>query len=197
MPLELGVQTVTTSESHSSRDRRGVSQSDRVTLSRKRIGYSATVAVNVVLLVALLGWPGWERIPFLTGEVDQVVGWVSASLIAVIVTNSVYLVVDRPLVKAAGDLVANAISLSALIRIWQVFPFDFDDGTVPWSTIARVVLIAGMAGTVVAMIVVLARGVRDGVSHQHAGQFGLPDAARAANPDLAHASRRHHRRQAR
>ncbi|MBM7277705.1 hypothetical protein JTZ10_08015 [Gordonia rubripertincta] len=127
----------------------------RVDAWSRRVGYSVSVAVNVVLLVAVLGWPGWEAVPFLTDDFRQIVGWVVAALGAGIVTNSVYAVTDSPAVRAVGELVVDAIGLVALIRLWQVFPFDFGDTDTPWSTVVRVVLAVGIAGTAIAMVVVI------------------------------------------
>ncbi|QMU22841.1 hypothetical protein [Gordonia rubripertincta] len=127
----------------------------RVEARNRRVGYSVSVAVNVVLLVAVVGWPGWEAVPFLTDDFRQIVGWVVAALGAGIVTNSVYAVTDSPAVRAVGELVVDAIGLVALIRLWQVFPFDFGDTDTPWSTVVRVVLAVGIAGTAIAMVVVI------------------------------------------
>lgn len=142
---------MTTSESFSVRD---------ADASRRRVGYSVSIAVNAVLLGAVLGWPGWEVVPFLTDDFSRVLGWVVAPLIAAIVANAIYLVADPTPVRALGELVVNAFGLAALIRLWQVFPFDFGDTAVPWPTIARVVLVVGIAGTAVAMVVVIVQTVR-------------------------------------
>lgn len=122
---------------------------------RRRVGYSVSIVVNSVLLVAILGVPGWDVLPFLTDDFRQVLGWVVAGVVA----NAIYVVADPPAVKALGDLVIDALGLVALIRLWQVFPFDFGDSTFPWSTIVRVVLVVGMAGTAVAMIVLIVQTV--------------------------------------
>ncbi|SDU59966.1 hypothetical protein [Gordonia westfalica] len=142
---------MTTSESFSVRD---------ADASHRRVGYSVSIAVNAVLLGAVLGWPGWEAVPFLTDDFSRVLGWVVAPLIAAIVANAIYLVADPPPVRALGELVVNAFGLAALVRLWQVFPFDFGDTAVPWPTIARVVLVVGIAGTAVAMVVVIVQTVR-------------------------------------
>lgn len=142
--------TVTTSESLSHH---------RPDAMRRRVGYSVSIVVNSVLLVAILGVPGWDVLPFLTDDFRQVLGWVVAGLIAGVVANAIYVVADPPAIKALGDLVIDALGLVALIRLWQVFPFDFGDSTFPWSTIVRVVLVVGMAGTAVAMIVLIVQTV--------------------------------------
>lgn len=120
--------------------------------ARRRIGYSASITVNAVLLGAILGWPGWEVIPFLSDEFRQVESWVIASIAVAILVNAIYLVTDPPVVKATGQLIADAVTLAALIRIWRVFPFTFADSTIPWETIARVVIAVSVAATAIAIV---------------------------------------------
>jgi hypothetical protein len=43
-------------------------------------------------------------------------------------------------VKSLGDLVTTGVSLAVLVRIWQVFPFDFAGWSVDWSWLVRLVL---------------------------------------------------------
>ncbi|MCD2109914.1 MULTISPECIES: hypothetical protein [Rhodococcus] len=124
----------------------------------RRAGYLVAIVVDAVLLYLINGWPGWDVVPLLTEDTTRVLGWVNASIIAGVVTNAVYLVSDPPRLKALGDLVVNGIGLYALVRIWQVFPFDFpDDGSVPWDLIARTVLVVAIFGTIIALIVAVVR----------------------------------------
>ncbi|KSU58225.1 MULTISPECIES: hypothetical protein [unclassified Gordonia (in: high G+C Gram-positive bacteria)] len=128
---------------------------------RRRFGYLATLVVDGALLGLLVRWPGWDTVPFLTEETGDVLGWLIAALVAGIVVNAVYLIADPPPLKAIGEVVSDAITLVALIRLWQVFPFDFaDESTVPWTTLTRTVLIVAIAGTVLALVVTVVRFVR-------------------------------------
>ena len=52
------------------------------------------------------------------------------------------------------------MGLASLVRIWQVFPFEFDTSSVPWDLVARWVIGIGIFGCVVAIIVALVRFVR-------------------------------------
>lgn len=122
----------------------------------RRAGYAVAILVNAILLYAINGWPGWEAVPFLTDDTTRVLGWVNASIVVNIVANAVYLVVDPPRLRAFGELVTSVVALYALTRIWQVFPFDFGaDDTVPWTTVARVVLVVAIVGTILAVLVSL------------------------------------------
>lgn len=125
----------------------------------RRVGYLVAILVNAAVLLALVRWPGWESVPFLSSDTDQVLGVVTASLVAGIVANGVYLVVDPARLRALGEIVTTAVGLAAVVRIWQVFPFSFS-GDLPWATIVRVLLVLAMVGSVVGMGVSLARLVR-------------------------------------
>jgi hypothetical protein len=119
-------------------------------------GYIAAVVVNGVLLYLIDVAPGWEAVPFLTPAMTLVLGLVNATLVAGLVANLVYTVADPPRLRALGDLVTTSIGLAALVRIWQVFPFDFAHDAV-WEVVARTALWFGFVGSGIAIIVALAR----------------------------------------
>jgi hypothetical protein len=143
----------------------------RPSAGARRAGYSIAIVCNAALLFVLNSWPGWQAIPFLTGETGQVLWLVNLSLAAGIAINAVYLAYDPPWVKSLGDLATAGIGLAMAIRLWQVFPFDLSSG---WSTAVRALLIAAVAGAciaLVAQIVSLARwlGHRPRGGHLHTG----------------------------
>ncbi|MEE2033721.1 hypothetical protein [Rhodococcus chondri] len=129
----------------------------------RRAGYLVSIIVNSVLLYAINSWPGWDAVPFLTDDTTRVLGWVNASVVVSLVANCIYLLADPPRLKALGDLAINGVGLSALVRIWEVFPFDFtDESTIPWTLIARTVLVVSIIGTIIGIIVALVRLVTGG-----------------------------------
>jgi len=134
----------------------------RPSQAARRTGYVIAMLVNVALLFAIYSWPGWEAAPFLTAATPQVLGWVSASLIAGLAANVVYLVTDPPWLKSLGDLVITGIGLGAMIRVWQVFPFDFGDASFDWAFVFRLLLIVGIVGSVVGLAVQFVTLVRTG-----------------------------------
>ncbi len=99
-------------------------------------------------------------VPFLTVETLLVIGMVNASIVSNIVANAVYLVNDTPLLQALGSIVTTTIGLLALVRIWQVFPFDLGGSSVDWPVAVRVVLIVSIVGSVIAIIVAFVKLVR-------------------------------------
>ncbi|WP_374971011.1 hypothetical protein [Terrabacter sp. BE26] len=124
----------------------------------RRAGYVGSIVVNLILLWLINVWPGWQVVPFLTAATVLVLGAVNASIIARIVADAVNVVLDRPRVRALGDIVSIGFGLVALARIWQVFPLDVV-GT-GWEVVARVVLVLGFVGGGVGILEALSRFVR-------------------------------------
>jgi hypothetical protein len=117
-----------------------------------RAGYLIAAALTAVFLYLLNGEPGWRDISFLTGEVERVLGLVNLSLVASLVANLVYMLSDAPWLKALGGLATTGIGLAALVRIWQVFPFDFAGYSFDWPLVIRIVLVVGIVGSVIGMV---------------------------------------------
>jgi hypothetical protein len=132
----------------------------RPSRATRRFGYAVAVMVNIAILVLVNRWPGWEAVPFLTTDTEQVLGIVNASIIAGVVANVVFLVADATWFKALGDIVTTAVGLAAAVRLWQVFPFDFGAGSA-WDTVARVLLVIAMVGSVIGILVTTGRLLGD------------------------------------
>ena len=132
----------------------------RTSRAGRALGYVVGAGVDVVLLLLLNVSPGWDAVPFLSGDTPQVLGWVNASLVVGVLVNLVYLVRDAPAVRAVGDGLAGVLSLVAAVRVWQVFPFSFDDNGFDWTQLVRVVLVVVIAGTAIAVVVQLVNLVR-------------------------------------
>lgn len=93
------------------------------------------------------GWP-----PFLTEEFDDLLPILDVSLVAGAFLNLVWIATDPPWVRHTGQIGLNVISLIVTVRTWQIFPFDFSDYTSVWETVARVALVVGIVGLVIATI---------------------------------------------
>ena len=124
----------------------------------RRGGYAGSLVVNIVMLVLVNGWPGWESVPFLTDRTVLVIGAVNAAIVARAIADLVNLVVDRPRPRALGDVVSIGFGFAALVQMWQVFPLDVI-GTA-WEVVARVLLAVGLAGSIIGMIDALVRLIR-------------------------------------
>jgi hypothetical protein len=119
----------------------------------RRVGYLFAALVNGALLYFANVWPGWEVLPFLTGNTREVLGIVNVSLIAGVVVNVVYLFLDLPWLKALGDLVTLGIGLAVLARLWQVFPFDFRGSSFDWALVVRILFAVAGVGSAIGIIV--------------------------------------------
>ena len=126
----------------------------------RRFGYIVALTVNVVMLFAVNRWPGWDALPFLTDDTERVISWVNASIIVGIAANLVYVVRDPRWLKALGDLLTTTVGLLAMVRIWQVFPFDFDDSSVDWTLVTHLLLAVGIVGSLIGIVVALVSFVR-------------------------------------
>lgn len=141
---------------------RSISAGRSRTAAQRRVGYGVSVVVNGILMFLINVAPGWAVLPFLTADFTAVLSWVNASMALGIVANAAYLAVDTPRVKGIGDLLTEAVGLIAMVGLWQVFPFDFGADPGSWSTVVRILLVIGIAGTAVGMIVTAVVAVRGG-----------------------------------
>jgi len=112
----------------------------------RRFGYGVAVVINVAMLIAVQYIYDWGWLPFLTVEFNEVVPWISLSLMASILANLVYQFNDAPPVKSTGQILVNLISIVVSYRIFQTFPFDFSGYDFNWAIVVRIVLILAMVG---------------------------------------------------
>jgi hypothetical protein len=129
----------------------------------RRAGYAIGAAINAVLLYLINGRPGWDAVPFLT-DAERVLPWINAALVVAVAANLIYLILPLRRLIAAGGLVTTGIGVVVLVRLWQVFPFDFG-GESGWTTAVRAVLMLSIVGSIIAMpvqIFSLARPSRRG-----------------------------------
>jgi len=120
--------------------------------SNRRVGYVLGALANAVMLWLIHVWPGWQILPFLTGDTPQVLAWVDASLVAGIVVNAAHLGRDPGWLTPAGTLVTTAFGLAATLRVLTVFPFDLDPA---WATGVRVLLVVAVVGSLIGMLAAL------------------------------------------
>jgi hypothetical protein len=131
----------------------------RPSVASRRTGYVAGAVINAVLLWLLHVWPGWDAVPFLTADFEQVLWLVDLSLVVTIALNLLYLIRDPRWLTAAGAVVTTAIGLAAAVRMLQVFPFDFG-GSDFWPVVFRVLLWVAVVGSVIGIIANLVTVVR-------------------------------------
>jgi hypothetical protein len=118
-----------------------------------RGGNVGSALVNAAMLWGINIWPGWQVLPFLTSDMIRVLGIINASLTAGIVANLVFVVIRNRGIMALGNLVVLGIGLAAVLRLWEVFPFDFGDSWSGWPVVVRVLLGLGIAGSIIGALV--------------------------------------------
>jgi hypothetical protein len=123
-----------------------IDTSPKVDKPGKKFGYGIAIAINVVMLIVVQNILEWGWLPFLTEEFANLVPWISFSLAASIVANSVYLFNDSRAVKSTGQIVVNLITIVVTYQVFTVFPFDFSGSSFDWSLVLRILLILGMVG---------------------------------------------------
>jgi hypothetical protein len=124
----------------------------------RRIGYGTAILVNAVMLYLVNNVLGWDVAPFLTDEFTRVLPIVNVSLVASIVANAVYLGFDRPWFKSLTQVGLLGISMAAMARIYDVFPFDFSAYRFPWAGTARVLLVIGIVGAAFGIVAEVIKG---------------------------------------
>jgi hypothetical protein len=132
----------------------------RSSFATRRFGYAVAITVNLVILALVNTSPGWQAVGILTPRVPEVLGWVNASLLAAVVANAAYSLHDPAWFRALGDAVTTVVGGAAMVRIWQVFPFEFDTSTVPWDLVVRWVIGVGIAGSLIGVVVAVVKLVR-------------------------------------
>ena len=86
-----------------------------------------------------------------------------SSIVVTVVANAVYLVYDPRWLRALGGMATTGVGLAAMVRIWRVFPFDFDDSALDWALIFRIMLAVGIFGSLIGLVAQFASLVRANV----------------------------------
>ena len=120
-----------------------------------RSGSIGSAIVNALLLYGINVWPGWRVLPFLTADMPRALDLINASLIAGIIVNLVCAVIRARALLALGNLVVMGVGVAAMMRLWEVFPFDFGASWSGWPVVVRVLLVLGIVGSVIGAIVEL------------------------------------------
>ncbi len=117
------------------------------------IGHLIAIAVNLVLLYVVRNLGEWDVLSFLTDDYDQVIGPLSVSIIATIIGRAIRIVFPGRRIGLLIDGVVTVFGFYALLRVFQVFPFDFDPDGFRWDLVARFVLIVGLLGSAIGILV--------------------------------------------
>lgn len=116
-----------------------------------RFGHLVGMCFAVLGLYVVNNLLDWGLPPFLTDDFDRVLPLVNLSIGASLVINLLRLVQPRRWFVTLTEVIGTGLGLPALIRTWQVFPFEFDSGFA-WDMVIRVLLVIAIAGSIIGMV---------------------------------------------
>lgn len=117
------------------------------------VGHLIAIAVNLVLLYVVRNLGEWDLLPFLTDDYDRVIEPLSVSIIATIIGRALRILLPGRRIGLLIDGIVTAFGFYALLRVYQVFPFEFDPDGFRWDLLTRFVLIVGMLGSAIGVLV--------------------------------------------
>jgi hypothetical protein len=107
-----------------------------------------SIFIDLALWYAVIVWPGWSVLPFLTSATPRVLPVLIASFLVGAAVNLVWFLRDPAWLKAAGNVLTTLVAVAVGVRVWQVFPFDFGSAA-GWALVVRVLLGVGIAGAAI------------------------------------------------
>lgn len=111
-----------------------------------QIGYGFGIGLSLVLVYIVQNLEEWELLHFLTERFGEVVPWVTFSLLAGALAYLAYVLYDSQILRWAGEIVTNLITIVVTWRVFGVFPFDFSDYEFPWEALTRLVMVIAIVG---------------------------------------------------
>ncbi len=120
----------------------------------RQVGYAFAVVLNLGLLYVVRNLANWDLLPFLTDDFEAVVDVISLSMLVSAAANAAYIAIDARWFRALGELVSLSVSLVAIRRTRQVFPFELSDD---WEQLVRVALIVAIVATVIGLVAAAVR----------------------------------------
>lgn len=123
----------------------------------RQVGYGIAIVINVILIWVVTNLLEWDLLPFLTEDFSEVVPFMVTSLLIGAFVNAMYVAYDSRLVRRLGDVVTSTASLIVIVKLFGVFPFEFDSG--PWAGVTRAVLVFVGLALAVATVANLAKVV--------------------------------------
>jgi hypothetical protein len=87
----------------------------------------------VALLYLVNVQPSWRALPFVTEEATRVVWLLNLVLVLGLVANVAYLFHDSTRLRALGSYAMAGVTVLFLVRLLEIFPFDFGSPDSAWS----------------------------------------------------------------
>jgi hypothetical protein len=146
----------------------------RAPTGARRFGYLVAAAISAVMWYLINVRPGWEDLSFLTPETSDVLWLVNFSFAVSIMANLAYVFLDPRWFKAMGEIVTTSVGLIVVIRLWQVFPFDFTGYSFDWALVARIALGFAFFGSILGILVQIGALVRMAIGAGSSAGHGRP-----------------------
>ena len=127
-----------------------------------QIGYGITIGLNLVLIYVVLNIEGWNLLPFLTEQFGEVVPWIALSLLVGALAYLVYILYENQMLRLAGEIVTNSITIVVTWKVFTVFPFDFSAYEFPWAVLVRFMMIVVVIGAAVGAAVNIVKIINSG-----------------------------------
>ena len=128
------------------------------------IGHVVAIGVNLVLLYVVQNLGEWDLLWFLTSDYSRVIEPISVSIIATAVGHALKIILPGQRIGLLIDGVVTVFGFYALLRIFQVFPFEFDPDGFRWDRVARFVLVIGLLGSAIGILVTPLRMLQGAVT---------------------------------
>lgn len=119
----------------------------------RRFGNIVSIAVNAVMLFIAHNLLDWGWFPWLTEAFNDVLPWITFSLLASMLVSAIYLFYESPWFKSLTQSLLAGISFLVTWQIYDVFPFDFSAYDGPWTGLTEAALIFVMIGSGIAFVV--------------------------------------------
>lgn len=138
----------------------------------RRFGYTVAIAVNLIMLYVANNLLSWEFPSFLTEDFERVLPAIRWSLGVTIATNVLRIWRDPPWFVSVTTIVSTGIGIWPIVRMWRVYPFDFETWAGWWDPATKVLLVIAGLGSVLAIISELVKLARLTISADDATSNG-------------------------
>jgi hypothetical protein len=126
----------------------------------RRAGYLIAALVNLGglwFVHHLLAW-GWP--PVLTDAFADLLPYITASFVATVTMNLVWVVHDPAWLRHLGQIGLNLVAIVAAVRTWTIFPFALTGYGAAGELVVRTLILVGLLGLMAATIAELVRFVQ-------------------------------------
>lgn len=134
-------------------------QSTHPVTAGKRVGYLLAIAVNALMAFVANNILAWDIASFLTDDFERVLPAINLMIAVTIAINFALLFYAPRWFVAATDVLSTGFGLAATVRMYRVFPFDFDAFEFDWGLVVKLLLIVAIIGSVAGIAIGLFKTV--------------------------------------